>query len=137
VRYFSPEVKIQVRLFIGRQITSGLLFWILMKSRLLYRSMELLREGKLRPLSPVELFTISQVIDAFRHLAFEKQFGEAALSFGTSRSDTIPVRTLFPSKESDRRYALSSNEVLIANLRLCSSAMLKCRTRFEQEKHTY
>lgn len=61
-----------------------------MISRLLYRSIELLREEKIRPVSPLKIFPVSQIIEAFRYFAARGRIGKVALTL--SPTDTIPVR---------------------------------------------
>jgi len=63
---------------------------VLMRSRMLHRSVDLLREGKIRPISPLKVFPASQIVQAFRYFASSTRMGKVALTF--SPSDNLSVR---------------------------------------------
>ncbi|KAM3079651.1 hypothetical protein ACMFMG_006064 [Clarireedia jacksonii] len=69
--------------------------------RLLCRSIELLREEKIRPVSPLEIFPASQVVEAFRYFASSERIGKVALTF--LPSDTIPIVKLKHNTRFDAR----------------------------------
>ncbi|TAQ88229.1 hypothetical protein B7494_g3462 [Chlorociboria aeruginascens] len=74
--------------------------------RLLYRSVELLREGKVKVISPLKVFPASEIIQAFRYFSQSSRMGKVAVSF--EQAATIPV---VPSKfrssfSSDKSYIL-------------------------------
>ncbi|KAM0133215.1 hypothetical protein ACHAP3_006145 [Botrytis cinerea] len=57
--------------------------------KLLHRSMGLLRQERIRPVSPLKTFPASQIVEAFHHFSSNDRIGKVALTF--SPSTIIPV----------------------------------------------
>lgn len=57
--------------------------------RLLYRSVELLREGKIKAVSPLKVFPASDISQAFRYFSQSSRIGKVAVSF--EQELNIPV----------------------------------------------
>ncbi|KAG9237170.1 reducing type I polyketide synthase 10 [Amylocarpus encephaloides] len=76
-------------------------------SRLLNRSMELYREGKITAIDPLKVFDVSEVVQAFRYFALSTRVGKIAVSFENPNSQIPVVPIKFRSKfHPEKAYVL-------------------------------
>jgi hypothetical protein len=60
--------------------------------KLLFQCVEMIRAGRLEPISPINVFDVSQIAEAFTYFGSSMRIGKIVISF-EDRTSCIPVST--------------------------------------------
>jgi hypothetical protein len=84
-------------------------------SRLLQRSVNLIRSGELKHVLPLKIFLASEVVQAFRHFASSDRIGRVVVSLAKNLAIKVGLTLYYEAPQTDvRRLFPSSTECDLA-----------------------